>query len=67
MTKFDGQIDLDEVYEILRQFKAPFIKVAQQVHGQNEESKTVTEPWQFNRIATLLGLQNEGMEFSQNL
>jgi len=28
MSKFPGQFDLDEIYEILRLFKAPFIKVA---------------------------------------
>jgi len=46
--RFDD-IDLDEVYEILREFKKPFELLAQNMDGQNEYS-SVTEPWSFDRL-----------------
>lgn len=46
------QLDLEEVYEILNEFKQPFIALAQQMDGENEYS-CVTEPWNFERVRAL--------------
>ena len=47
------QLDLDEIYEILNEFKQPFIALTQQMDNENEYS-TVTEPWNFDRLRQLL-------------
>lgn len=46
------QLDLDEVYEILNEFKQPFIALTQQMDGENEYSM-VTEPWNFERLRAM--------------
>lgn len=46
------QLDLDEIYEILNEFKQPFIALANQMDGENEYS-VVTEPWNFERLRAL--------------
>ena len=45
------QLDADEIYEILRQFKKPFISLIANgdTDGQNENS--VQEPWDFSYLA----------------
>jgi len=52
------QLDLDEVYEILNEFKQPFISLAEQMDGENEYS-VVTEPWNFDRLRQLLTIRNQ--------
>ena len=47
------QLDMEEVYEILCEYKQPFISLAQQMDGQNEYS-AVTEPWSFTNLQTLI-------------
>lgn len=46
------QLDLEEVYEILNEFKQPFIALTQQMDGENEYS-VVTLPWNFERLRAL--------------
>ena len=52
------QLDLEEIYEILNEFKQPFIALAQQMDGENEYS-VVTEPWNFDRLRQLLTISNQ--------
>ena len=36
------------------------------MHGQNEESKSVTKPWKFDYVITLLAAQSDSMDFTEN-
>jgi len=49
---------LDEIYEILNEFKQPFIALAQQMDGENEYS-TVTEPWSFDHLHSLMNNEQQ--------
>lgn len=44
------QLDLDEIYEILNEFKQPFIALAQ---DRENEYSVVTEPWNFERLRAM--------------
>ena len=36
------------------------------MHGQNEESKTVTQPWRFDHVVALLSNPSDSMDFTEN-
>ena len=52
------QLDLEEIYEILNEFKRPFIDLARQMDGENEYS-VVTEPWDFDRLRQMIINSNQ--------
>ena len=53
LRKFPA-LDLDEIYEILKEFKEPFYQMSLQMNGQNECS----EPWTFDRLEVNNNLHN---------
>jgi len=58
-------LDLEETYEILGEFKQPFIALASQGDGQNEYS-VVTEPWSFDRLIAIMNRNDAQMAERSN-
>jgi len=50
---------LEEVYEILGEYKQPFISLAQQMDGQSEYTSAVTEPWSFDNLQDIMNKVND--------